>query len=71
MSYRKNGNSKGARRAHHKREKARRKKLLKKGGQIDPFGYADTRGAGKRVLRRMSVSKGQRDGAGRLTHRER
>lgn len=63
MSYRKHGNSKGARRSHHKRERARRRKLLKDGGQIDPFGYADIRGADRKRLRKMSVSKGARDGA--------
>jgi hypothetical protein len=66
MSYRKHGNSKGARRAHHKREKARRRKLREKGGQIEPFGYADIRGADRAELRRMSVTKGARDGAPRL-----
>jgi hypothetical protein len=65
-SYRKHSNSKGARRAHHKREKGRRKKLRMKGGQVDPFGYADTRGKDRRQLRIMSVTKGSRDGAPRL-----
>lgn len=65
MAYRKHGNSKGARRAHHKREKARRRKLREKGGQVEPFGYVDSRGVDKAGLRRLSVSKGPRDGAPR------
>jgi hypothetical protein len=67
MAYRKHGNSKGARKAHHKREKARRRKLREAGGQIEPFGYVDTRGASRKVLRRLSVTKGARDGAPRLS----
>ena len=63
MSYRRHGNSKGARQAHHRRERARRRKLREKGGQVEPFGYVDTRGADRAELRRMSVSKGARDGA--------
>jgi len=63
MSYRKHSVSKGARRAHHKREKARRRKLREKGGQVEPFGYVDIRGVDKAGMRRLSVSKGQRDGA--------
>ncbi len=63
MSYRKHSNSKGARRAHHRREKARRRKLRGRGGQIDPFGFVDTRGLGKKALRIKSVTKGARDGA--------
>ena len=63
MAYRKHGNSKGARRAHHKREKSRRRKLREKGGQVDPFGYADSRGKSRRQLRVLSVSKGARDGS--------
>lgn len=66
MTYQKHGNSKGSRRAHHKREKARRRKLREKGGQVDPFGYADTRGRDRKQLRIMSVTKGARDGAPRL-----
>lgn len=65
MGYRKHGNSKGARRAHHKREQARRRKLRKAGGQVEPFGYVDTRGADRAALRRMSVTKGPRDGSPR------
>ena len=65
MGYRKHGNSKGARRSHHKRERARRRKLREKGGQVEPFGYADIRGRDRASLRRMSVSKGARDGAPR------
>ena len=64
MSYRKHGNSKGARRAHHKREKDRRRKQREKGGHVDPFGYADTRGCDRRI---MSATKGARDGAPRLS----
>jgi DNA repair exonuclease SbcCD ATPase subunit len=45
MSYRKHAVCKGARRAHHKREKARRQKLREKGGQVEPFGYADIEAA--------------------------
>ena len=66
MSYRKHAVSKGARRAHHRREKARRRKLREKGGQVEPFGYADIRGRTKAQLRIMSITKGQRDGAPRL-----
>ena len=62
MAYRRHGNSKGARRAHHKREAARRRKLTKSGSQIDPFGYADARGKSKKALRIASVTKGARDG---------
>jgi hypothetical protein len=67
MAYRKHGNSKGARKAHHKREQSRRRKLRKAGGQVEPFGYSDTRGADRKALRRMSVSKGQRDGSPHIT----
>lgn len=63
MSYRKHGNSKGARVAHHRREKGRRRKLREKGGQVCPFGYADSRGKDRSQLRIMSVTKGNRDGA--------
>ena len=66
MTYRKHTVSKGARRAHHKRESSRRRKLLAKGGQIDPFGYVDTRGRDRRTMRRLSVTKGARDGASKL-----
>lgn len=62
-SYRRHGNSKGARVAHHKREKARRTKLRAAASQIEAFGYVDTRGKSPKELRRMSVSKGARDGA--------
>lgn len=65
MSYRKHSVSKGARRAHHRREKARRRKLREKGGQVEPFGFVDTRGVDKAGMRRLSVTKGQRDGAPR------
>lgn len=44
----------------------RRRKLRAKGGQVEPFGYADTRGKDRGQLRIMSVSKGARDGAPRL-----
>lgn len=78
MSYRKHSVSKGARRAHHTREKARRRKLREKGGQVEPFGYVDIRGVDKAGMRRLSVSKGRRDGAQALvvpasvdTHAER
>lgn len=67
MSYRKHTTSKGARRMHHKREKARRRKLRAAGGQVEPFGYVDTRGTSPRVLRILSVTKGPRDGAPRLS----
>lgn len=67
MSYRKHSNCKGARKAHHRREKSRRRKLREKGGQVDPFGYADIRGRSVKELRIMSVSKGARDGAPSLT----
>ena len=63
MAYRKHSVSKGARRAHHKREKARRRKLREKGGQACPFGYVDTRGLDKKAMRIKSVTKGARDGA--------
>lgn len=63
MAYRKHSNGKGARRAHHKREQARRRKLKVKGGQIDPFGFVDIRGASLKRLRRLSVTKGPRDGS--------
>lgn len=63
VSYRKHSVSKGTRRAHHKREKARRRKLREARGQIEPFGYTDTRGMDKAGLRRLSVSKGARDGS--------
>lgn len=63
MSYRKHSISKGARQAHHRREKARRRKLREKGGQIEPFGFVDTRGLGKKAMRIKSVTKGARDGA--------
>jgi hypothetical protein len=66
MSYRKHSVSKGTRRAHHKREQARRRKLREKGGQVEPFGYVDVRGLDKARLRRLSVSKGSRDGAPKL-----
>jgi hypothetical protein len=65
MTYRKYGNSKGARQAHHRRERARRRKLREKGGQIEPFGFADTRGRDRKELRIMSVTKGARDGVPR------
>lgn len=67
MSYRRHSISKGARQAHHKREKARRRKLREKGGQIEPFGFADTRGKDRKAMRIMSVTKGARDGAPRLS----
>jgi DNA-binding IclR family transcriptional regulator len=63
MSYRKQSVSKGARRAHHRREKARRRKLREEGGQIEPFGFVVTRGIDRAGMRRLSVSKGQRDGS--------
>ena len=63
MAYRKHAVSKAARRSHHKREAKRRKALRASGGQIDPFGYVDTRGATKKRLRIFSISKGARDGA--------
>ena len=62
MAYRKHSNSAGARRAHHKREAGRRRKLAQNGLQIDPFGYADARGKSKKALRIASVTKGARDG---------
>jgi hypothetical protein len=62
MSYRKHAVSKAARKAHHKREKKRRKILSAK-GQIDPFGYFDMRGKSRRKLAIHSVTKGARDGA--------
>jgi len=63
VSYRKHSVSKSARKAHHKREKARRRKLREKGMQLEPFGYYDMTNKTLKQLSIHSVTKGPRDGA--------
>ena len=50
MGYQKHAVSKGARRAHKKRDQRAKRNAKKNGLMVDPFGYRDMRGKSKKQL---------------------